>query len=55
MYLFKICERKEKLDKTLGFWKKEREALPADNQNKCQSCEFQKKCLFYKKISKDFQ
>lgn len=48
---FDIREGAEKLDKTLGFWKKEREALPADNQNKCLSCEFQKKCPFYKKIS----
>jgi hypothetical protein len=51
---FDIREGKEKLDKTFGFWKREREALPADNQNKCLSCEFQKKCPFYKKISKDF-
>ncbi len=48
---FDIREGTEKLDKTLGFWKKKREALPADNQNKCLGCEFQKKCPFYKKIS----
>lgn len=45
---FNINEGEEKFDKTLEFWKKERETLPTDNQNKCVSCEFQKKCTFYK-------
>ncbi|KKM64327.1 hypothetical protein LCGC14_1502480 [marine sediment metagenome] len=43
---FDIHLVEEKLDKMLEFWKKEREAIPTDNQNKCLICEFKKKCDF---------
>lgn len=41
---FDIREGKEKLDKTFGFWKREREAQLTDNKNKCKSCEYNNSC-----------
>ena len=32
------------LDWAVKFWKKEREALPTENSNKCKGCEYSKEC-----------
>ena len=41
---FDGIKAEQDLDWALGFWKRQREAIPTRNPNKCASCEFSAKC-----------
>jgi len=41
---FNQKDAEQDLDWAIGFWKKEREAIPTRNPNKCRSCEHNEEC-----------
>lgn len=41
---FEIDQTRQDLDWALGFWKKEREAMPTRKEGKCATCEFKQTC-----------
>jgi len=45
---FKMEEAINELDWALGFWKKERVAIPTSNPKKCEACEYKDLCDYFK-------
>jgi len=41
---FNQTEAEKDLDWAIEFWKKQREAIPTRNPNKCRSCEYKMEC-----------
>ncbi|MGC9014955.1 MAG: PD-(D/E)XK nuclease family protein [Thermoproteota archaeon] len=53
IYKFKVEEAVSELEWALGFWKKEREAIPTRKHTKCETCEYKTICSF-SKIAQEF-
>jgi hypothetical protein len=45
LYEYNKGEAEKDIDWALEYWKCSRDAYPADNPNKCRSCEYKEKCL----------
>jgi hypothetical protein len=45
LYEYKKGDAEKDIDWAIEYWKGSRDAYPADNPNKCRSCEYKEKCL----------